>query len=50
MLKYYYEKDILARGDNFLNLDSDDSDPDWMAIEYFTKLKRQQLQQTEIEA
>ena len=49
MLKYYYEKDILARGDNFLNLDSDDSDSDWMAIEYFTKLQRQQLQQTEIE-
>ena len=49
MLKYYYEKDVLARGDNFLNLDSDDSDPDWMAIEHFTKLQKQQLQQTEIE-
>ena len=26
--KYHYNNDLLARADNFLNLDSDESDPD----------------------
>ena len=28
LLKYHYNNDLLARDDNFLNLDSDESDPD----------------------
>ena len=28
LLKYHYNNDLLARTDNFLNLDSDESDPD----------------------
>lgn len=41
--------DLLARADNFLNHDSDESDPDRMAVEYFRKLHNQVLPQVEIE-
>lgn len=40
---------MLARADNFLNLDFGESDPDWMAVEYFTTLQNQELSQVEIE-
>ena len=38
LLKYHYENDLLTRAYNFLNLDSDESDPELMALEFFTKL------------
>lgn len=35
LFKYHYDNDLLARADNFLNIDSDEPDPDRMAVEYF---------------
>ena len=40
---------MLALADNVLNIDSDESDPDSMAAEYFKKLQNQELPQVEIE-
>ena len=41
--KYHCDNDLLARDNNFLNLDSDGSAPDWIAVECFTKLQNQEL-------
>ena len=49
LLLYHYDNNLLAQVDNFLNLESDESDPDWMTVEYFTKLQNQELRQAEIE-
>ena len=48
-LKYHYDNDLWARVDNFVGLNSDESDPDLMAVEYFTKLLNQELPHTKIE-
>ena len=48
-LKYHYDNDLWARVDNFLSLNSDESDPDLMAVEYFTKLLNQELPHAKIE-
>lgn len=49
LLKHHYGNNLLARGDNFLNLGSDESDLDLMAAEYFTKLRNEDLPQVKIE-
>lgn len=40
---HHYCSYLLARPVDFLNLDSNTSGHDWMAVEYLTKLQNQEL-------
>ena len=48
LAQYHFDNDLLARDNDSLKLDSDESAPDWIAVECFTKLKNQELPQEEI--
>ena len=50
LLKYHYDNDLLARDNNFLNFDSNESHPGQMAVECFAKLQNQELPEEEIES
>ena len=47
LAQYHFDNDLLARDNDSLKLDSDESAPDWIAVECFTKLKNQELPQEE---
>ena len=48
LAQYHFDNDLLARDNDSLKFDSDESAPDWIAVECFTKLKNQELPQEEI--